>query len=289
MSRADGSSCRPGLRRRWPRALLGARARSRPGLGNSGPGIRAGTAGCGGADPVALAQDLGQFDGVGRSALAQVVRHDPKGDTAVVGDRDVAPDASDHIPHFLWKKRLLDRGTSATLLIGILGLIVLRKQIELGLRPFVKYERRTKTAKERFLTSDDDSDTVIVTLQNAGMGPAIIKGVEYYAQIAKHAALEKYKRNALLRDLTALGLVDGRDFLLIGFSAGTALTKESTTFLGEFPTGFQETVDRLELVFEFAGLYGNTFSKRIICLPKETQQNTTKPSPTGSADSPALP
>ena len=42
-----------------------------------------------------LAQDLGELDGVRRGALAQVVGHDPEGQSAIVIDRHVAPNPTD--------------------------------------------------------------------------------------------------------------------------------------------------------------------------------------------------
>src|SRR5205823_13619478 len=83
---------RPGLPRVLPRAsnrmnrsaFIPIRYPASPGL--SGPG-RAG------AQQPALAQELGQLDGVRGGALAEVVAHDPEVEAALV--RGVAPDAAD--------------------------------------------------------------------------------------------------------------------------------------------------------------------------------------------------
>ena len=94
-SRGAGSGADPDLGRD------GLERRSALGLGHavasasSRSGIRAGAPDGGGPDPVALAEDLGDLDGVGRGALAQVVRDDPEGEPAAVRDRHVAPDPPD--------------------------------------------------------------------------------------------------------------------------------------------------------------------------------------------------
>ena len=48
-----------------------------------------------GRDPVPLAQDLGELDGIGGRPLAEVVGDHPEGEAAIVGDGHVATDAPD--------------------------------------------------------------------------------------------------------------------------------------------------------------------------------------------------
>lgn len=173
-------------------------------------------------------------------------------------------------PEWLWQQAVVDSGTSAALLIGLLGLLSVRAQFQLGLRPFLRYENKSLTSMERYVSAKDDSEAVLVRIQNVGLGPAIIRGITFELEFSNGiAGSSRLSFEELVDELSLHQLVNGKDYLLVNFGVGAAIGKGDDALVGEFPKPFQNIVSTLIMDIAFEGLLGGKpVDRRVNCIPE---------------------
>lgn len=171
-------------------------------------------------------------------------------------------------PAWLWTAPIVDASTAATLTLGFLGLLGIRRQFQIGLRPLITYDRLTVTASTRHVASIDDHDAIVVTLTNTGLGPAVITNVRYNLRLADSGVVfESAVAQELREFLSTVGMHDRDDYVVTAFGRGATIGRDSTRLVGEFPSPFLRRVEDLVLTIDFQGLLGDRYTKRIECVP----------------------
>ena len=166
----------------------------------------------------------------------------------------------------IWSIQILDNKSSATIIVGLLGLAFVNRQVVLAYRPFLNY-RSQKTSSSTFALRQDANNKGFwgVKLQNIASGPAIVTRSLY--RVSKNDEYEGYE--SVLAKLSEAGLTNGEDFVLRFLSNGWCLAAKDECIIAEFDLQKAMSLSALDIKVEFKGLLGDEYEKQIFCIPRK--------------------
>ncbi|WP_406197488.1 hypothetical protein OG920_22100 [Streptomyces europaeiscabiei] len=172
---------------------------------------------------------------------------------------------------WLWKVKIVDASVCVTILIAFATIGVARKQIALGLRPFVTYGIKPPNTSSPHLS--DSGRYRLVTIGNEGAGTALLIGVTVsitFRNPREVCTAEEFDR--LYDILMTRNLAEGRDYTIRNMGAGFTVAPHSDVRLMEYTDDFLATVGRLDIEITFEGLLGDKYRKGIYCVPRRIER-----------------
>jgi len=180
-------------------------------------------------------------------------------------------------PDWIWKIAILKPDQSIAILVGLLTLIVVRKQAAFGLRPQLVYEGRISRSPmvgstEESKSSSKTSSAWEVRVINAGSGAALIQDAKYSLRLSGESDTRRdLSYHDMLSHLKAFGLVWGRDLIVSHISSGFAFgtSREKVVFVVSL--GCYSQIEVFDIVLRYRSILRDEFEKEIFCIPRVRQ------------------
>ncbi len=169
----------------------------------------------------------------------------------------------------IWSINLMNSGSAAALIVGILSLMFVNRQVVLAYRPVFNY-RSQQTHDSIFALQRDNHGGPFwqVKLQNVASGPAIALR-SYYRVSFQSDCLGSYQSYAeVVRQLGEAGIVNGEDFVLRYISNGWCLASKDECVILEMTLSSAQKLYAFDVAIEFQGLLGDQYVKTVYCVPR---------------------
>lgn len=176
-----------------------------------------------------------------------------------------------------WK--ILDTGSAATLLIGLISAAWVNKQVILGYRPFFNYLcHQTPSSVFGLVKESETINFWNVNLMNVGSGPAIVVRSFYRVWLGTNDSGGYGTYQDAINKLASNGFTPGRNFALRELSHGWSMAPkgESIIFEATLPSLFDQAsrepairLRALDIKVEFKGLLEDLYTKEIYCIPRK--------------------
>lgn len=169
---------------------------------------------------------------------------------------------------WFWDLPLMQPEAGATILIGLMSLVVLRAQAAATQRPILTYSSVQQSSDSSGLAASGGG-VWSVTLQNVGGGSAIIRDGTYRIRDSLHD-VGGYDMNypAAIEFFSRRGMRVGRDYALYTFSAGGAIGPNVQCRIFEAPITKVNSIRVLDIRVEFETMLGDRYCKEVYCIPR---------------------
>jgi hypothetical protein len=169
----------------------------------------------------------------------------------------------------IWRLKILDVNNAITALVALLGLVSIRQQLLIGIRPILSYTGKVLRPDEWSLISPKPEDFAWrVTLRNVGMGPAIIRSVRYSVSTSDGVTNSLESHDDLIARLDTAGLTRRLEYEVQHVSAGAAIGSTESIVLFEGLQSVSRTIRSLDVCISFSGMLGEAFEKDVYCVPR---------------------
>lgn len=158
-------------------------------------------------------------------------------------------------PTWITRHPFLGTDPAIALIVGLVTVLGVTWQFKAGLRPILNNTR------------DEDASTITVDVENAGLGPAIIKRATYKLLVGSGPPTSFGNVQELRTALRAMD-VDPERYIVWGFRTGTSIRKEGTRRVAQLPEDVKKKVKQISVVLEFRSVWGGKYSETIDCLPE---------------------
>jgi len=164
----------------------------------------------------------------------------------------------------------VDARIVATMLMGALSLVYVRRQFALGMRPIIDY-RSWQSADSEFglIDKGDGQKVFVVQIVNVGSGPLIVTSTAYRALFGNDSMPDYSGFGDVRRVLIQRGLQFGREVLVINLGEGTALESRGERIVFEMllSAAASSQIRRFDVCIEFEGLLGDLYRKEMFYVP----------------------
>ncbi|OGS05387.1 MAG: hypothetical protein A3G41_00660 [Elusimicrobia bacterium RIFCSPLOWO2_12_FULL_59_9] len=175
------------------------------------------------------------------------------------------------MPSWLWATEILSPNVAASLLIGIISLGWAQAQFAASVKPFLTYSCLFHNAPVTALESASKK-IFRVTIQNPGMGLAIVHNMTYRIGVAPNRARSdapKLEYCDAIKELESHKFKYGKDFVLGQMSFGAVIAPKDSLVVAEFPLEMAQSLPQCDIEIEFEGILGDIYSKEIYCIPRQ--------------------
>lgn len=171
--------------------------------------------------------------------------------------------------YILIQYKIIDINSSITLLVGLLGLWVVRHQLSMGFRPYLGYTSFHSKTSNFSLPNDANEELWVVTIINEGTGLAIINRCSYRMSLKGEQPQDyEYTYCEMIEQLEKKNFIQGRDYILVQISKGASLGPHSEQRVFEMPIDKAMEFSAIDIKIDFEGLMGDRFTKEIFCIPR---------------------
>lgn len=180
--------------------------------------------------------------------------------------------------HWLTSWELVTPSAGLSLLVGVATIIVVRRNVALGMRPILTYTGRRA---ENPTHLPKHTTVRLITLRNAGGGVALVGRCDFFLQWAGGQELSGPLAYAELMD--AFRVRDPRlqeSIWVAEITSGFALAADDTHIIAELAAPLLQACAVLDMRLRFSSLVEATFEKDVFLIPRQPKTSVLEAAPT---------